>query len=172
MRQHAAKPSFSLFYSVFLPFYLHSAHNKESCAPVSQYCWILKSLADCTILDPFQYLSNFHKHRRGLSMSGRSKKLNASIILHYVNEQSRPRFASRPWVKLNKCYFLTFILTWVCHLLRISLWSITTFYWAKNKKKRGKEKTDQISLYTPKYSAENKLDLQCLSSPAVLTEPC
>lgn len=37
----------------------------------------------------------------------------------------------------------------------------------KAKKKRGEEKTDQTALYTPKYSAENKLDFQCLSAPSL-----
>lgn len=34
----------------------------------------------------------------------------------------------------------------------------------------GKEKTDLTALYSQKYSAENKADLQCLSSVCVLIE--
>lgn len=37
----------------------------------------------------------------------------------------------------------------------------------KAKKKRGEEKTDKAELYTPKHSAENKLELQCLSAPSL-----
>ena len=133
------------------------------CAPVCQYCWIVTSLCWLYNFGSFPTHSQHSQSRRALLMSRSSKKVNASIILYYVNEKSGQRFASWLCVELKNVIF--------SHLY----WHKSLTYWqppmiyhhfllSQKGKKRGKEKADPTSLYTHKYSAENKPDLQCLTS--------